>query len=707
MSTLDFHLAGYDGLDTMTSDRQSESVLDTLLETLRSRITKHPLSWLLPTLLCAWPVMVGSHLPYRLFSQLNSTGFSIADILFLVAYFAFTALFAAALLLRKNFASRFTMRFGVWRIAAVTAGLFLASRLWEPTRYYAEFFEPASKAALLFLLLHGVLHYREWRYSKGFKAFLANARTGIFLEHNFRDYTIFVAGIVGILSAALTYAIGWWGFRWDEHFLAHAGALTALGKTPYRDFGLPSGPLTLYVQAMGHWLFPFDFKGYGVSAAIVNGSALTIAVWWMRRCLRLTYFWIVPISLLLHFTLFGMTGALWYNQFAGLWLGSGLLLLARIFILEKRRDLKMRETLLLSALATLALLSKQDYGILAWGFFGLWVILFVSNRRLLHAGLLFGLPLAGTIFILSLFSLAGGEPFYWINYGQEGYFTRSSLVFHPLFFRHLRLALLYDADFTVFRMLIPVQVLLLLHTAHTSRSVIELFRKSHDLLLFAALFSMAFITRTSSGPGSGFAINFLSVYALLLTLIQLRAQATACSRLAMGFVAASLIGGLLCFAFAAKETMFDRTDFQTVSEGPLKGYHTSEATRAVLERYNREIRSEAGKAGRPLTAYVGCAFQFMHPDLDTRMYGGSVFPGYVIVVRDADVRAQVQRIVQDPPELFVHFPDVAARNWGPYVSEIQQLLADNYTLRIEGQLDLIGTGGMKPAYAIQVYFRNP
>lgn len=93
-----------------------------------------------------------------------------------------------------------------------------------------------------------------------------------------------VLPLIGLLSAGLTWVAGRRGlFALDQSILFDGGHRVLCGQVPFRDFVTPVGPVSLWLQGAFFALFGVGWRGYLLSAALLDAVAVAVAFLVVRR----------------------------------------------------------------------------------------------------------------------------------------------------------------------------------------------------------------------------------------------------------------------------------------------------------------------------------------------------------------------------------------------------------------------------------------
>lgn len=209
----------------------------------------------------------------------------------------------------------------------------------------------------------------------------------------------------------------------DYSIIFEGGYRVMLGQVPYRDFYIPVGPVTFYIQGFFDFLLGANLWASGFhsgSLAAVLAVCLYLVSW-----PRLGKNAAVFFSLLSFFSLTGVINYPWYNT------ESYFFFLLNIFLLIKIQDLPRLEkkTCIFSALLTfLGIFSKQDTGMLHFfAVTGFFLFYFRQDFKL------WLLNYAGLTVLLTILTVIGyqsvGNFLYWFNYGQPPHSSK----FHEFF----------------------------------------------------------------------------------------------------------------------------------------------------------------------------------------------------------------------------------------------------------------------------------
>jgi hypothetical protein len=99
-----------------------------------------------------------------------------------------------------------------------------------------------------------------------------------------RGTTLGLLIVVAVLSAHLTWAAGRRGlFALDQSILFDGGYRVLCGQVPFRDFVAPVGPVSFWLQGALFALFGVGWRGYLLSAAVLDAAAAGVAFLLARR----------------------------------------------------------------------------------------------------------------------------------------------------------------------------------------------------------------------------------------------------------------------------------------------------------------------------------------------------------------------------------------------------------------------------------------
>ena len=226
-----------------------------------------------------------------------------------------------------------------------------------------------------------------------------------------------VAGIC-VFAFSLAFAASGRGlFPLDQSIVFDGAYRIASGQVPYRDFILPFGPVTFWLQAALFEIFGVSWFAYRLGGALANavGAACSIAI------LRALF---PQLRLLSH--LAGILtaawfcapfGTLWMEQTAFLFSFLGLaLLVKRLPALEQRRPAAAVWLAASGALAFLSFLGKQNAGAYVLWLYPavLGIRLWPSARAIAWGVACWGAGLAGSaaLFALWLWGFSDVASFY-------------------------------------------------------------------------------------------------------------------------------------------------------------------------------------------------------------------------------------------------------------------------------------------------------
>ena len=88
--------------------------------------------------------------------------------------------------------------------------------------------------------------------------------------------------LLAAVSAGLTFHAGRRGFfAFDQSIVFDGGYRVYLGQIPYRDFMIPVGPVSLWIQALFFTVFSVSYSSYLLHAAVINAVAATVVTLWI------------------------------------------------------------------------------------------------------------------------------------------------------------------------------------------------------------------------------------------------------------------------------------------------------------------------------------------------------------------------------------------------------------------------------------------
>jgi hypothetical protein len=118
--------------------------------------------------------------------------------------------------------------------------------------------------------------------------------------------------VLSVFAFYLTFKAGQRGlFAFDQCIVFDGGYRVVSGQIPYRDFVMPFGPVTFWLQAFFFRLFGVSYFGYLVGAAAVNVLAALCAVFVVRQ--------LVPRSRFLSLVAGTLTAVWFYPPFGTPW----------------------------------------------------------------------------------------------------------------------------------------------------------------------------------------------------------------------------------------------------------------------------------------------------------------------------------------------------------------------------------------------------
>lgn len=165
------------------------------------------------------------------------------------------------------------------------------------------------------------------------------------------------------LAFMFNYATGHRGvFLLDQSMIFDGGWRILQGQIPYKDFLIPFGPVTFYIQALFFWLFGVNWTATVLPACLMSFAATLIAI----RIVRL----LVDGSRLLALGAGAATAICFNAPFGTLWLEQTTMffdLLALLAVVESLRAPARQKSFWRAGsglLLAVAMLTKQNYGVL-------------------------------------------------------------------------------------------------------------------------------------------------------------------------------------------------------------------------------------------------------------------------------------------------------------------------------------------------------
>jgi hypothetical protein len=255
--------------------------------------------------------------------------------------------------------------------------------------------------------------------------------------------TVALMGLAILCSVALlAFAMQRNFLLWVDYCITFEGAYRIYcGQWPYRDFGLPVGPVSFLVPAGFFVALGPSWDALLLSQGLQNTVMLCLLVAILRQLG--THPVVIAISLLV-FTLAYLPGAThpWYNS-------TGTLMALACVAFALRRGLAA--PVLAGICAGLAVLSKQDIGLISLAFGGLFLSLSAKGLNserieIAHSdspwtavagtvglrSVLFGAAAVLTI-VLTAWLTDWGAFWYWLNLGQPPHHPRE---LHPRYLIH-------------------------------------------------------------------------------------------------------------------------------------------------------------------------------------------------------------------------------------------------------------------------------
>ena len=227
------------------------------------------------------------------------------------------------------------------------------------------------------------------------------------------------ACLVFINSFSFAYIFIFGGFFFRDYSIIFEGGLRILhGQVPYRDFYLPLGPITLYIQAFFEWIVGPNAKSMILHAAVVNSIILSSFFIWARKSVGNTV--ALALALLLHFFYYGVTVNPWYTHTA-----IFFYLFAQIIIwkyLQAEQEIPIYKLIACGLFLSMSIFSKQDVGMLG-AIFVTTQLFFFSSKRFKETAIYFGAFLITMVLFVLYYNFLGDFG-YWFNYGQEPHTPR-------------------------------------------------------------------------------------------------------------------------------------------------------------------------------------------------------------------------------------------------------------------------------------------
>lgn len=189
------------------------------------------------------------------------------------------------------------------------------------------------------------------------------------------------------------------------HIVFEGGWRVAQGQVPYKDFMLPVGPVTLYLQALLFRVFGVSYHAYLLLGSLVNAAGALFAYFLVRAAFRsapsalaaagLTAVWFQP-----------MVSLPWYTPTAVMFVLGALALIRS----AQESDDGPAPFVLAGACLAAACMTKQVTGGLGCVFAGLYMAQCGEWRRL--AATVWGAAAAGFFMAGVMGALSGFEPFF-------------------------------------------------------------------------------------------------------------------------------------------------------------------------------------------------------------------------------------------------------------------------------------------------------
>jgi len=304
--------------------------------------------------------------------------------------------------------------------------------------------------------------------------------------------------VTGLTIAIMTSLFYGRTFFRDFAIIFEGGYRISLGQIPYRDFYMPVGPVTMYLQAFTTWLLGATSLALLAHAILLASLISLLALDLGRKHFGRTFGIFFALFLIVSYN--GVWGNPWYNETAYFFfVVSCLLIIYKIFSDQLTRfDLG-----LLSVLSALAFFSKQDMLIMVP-----MIAAYAIASGKARTSRVMGFYVAPFLAMLALTILAlqsNGDFMYWFNFGQAPHESRLELS------RGLVLELLSD-----WRFFIIVAAAALLALVWSSRP-----RLKSVLLCLIVVTIVPLITTVTSGLAQQARLQSvpLIVFLLLLTVL--------------------------------------------------------------------------------------------------------------------------------------------------------------------------------------------
>lgn len=159
-----------------------------------------------------------------------------------------------------------------------------------------------------------------------------------------------------------------------------------IGQLPYKDFFIPVGPVTFYLQSFFNNFFGATYFSM-IFHAYTAGSIYALLFYHVTRQ-ELGSIAASIMAFFSYLSLYGIIGFPWYNQTAYFFFLTNMLLLIHA---EHDRDISNRTIFLSSFLTFLSIFSKHDVGFLHFASVSLFFFFGYSNNRFKKSGVYIGI----------------------------------------------------------------------------------------------------------------------------------------------------------------------------------------------------------------------------------------------------------------------------------------------------------------------------
>jgi len=526
--------------------------------------------------------------------------------------------------------------------------------------------------------------------------------------------------LLGLASFAASFFMSHLGLIYDEPTVAYGGHLVAYGYAPYVDFGVPNGPVLYYSQALGSLLFPYSAHEVGFSGSLLNGITVFAISLVSLKKMRVNVFTATLIALTTHLAFFGMTGILWYNQFAALWCSIAVIYAVYISIIKKVA-FNVVSIFTISILVGLTLMSKQDLGLLTlvsipvlvtgFGIGGSW-------SRVKWGILSFIMPLAMIALTALFFQWRGAAPLEWFNYGQAGYDSRLIERFVSYFYSGIgRVAL---GEFTIIRFLSLFMAYDLLSSFIRSRNSGDGPVPGDYAIALAALSACGVnvVITFSSGKNFGYIIPSLTPLFLLIFICYVMLNATKRKRLCAVLVSVLLISSL----YAANDiklkyigSLRNPKKYYGIENIRLrKFYVTDKKTKVFFDEYDilvRRLHNIKGSKVTALTHTMNFNILFTHPSVEIECKNRPLVQAIGSYLKRSKEGLSFQMLQESRPELYILLSQkndsgYVYPSWEAMQDLVKEHIQKSYDLALREGVNFLGNEGVEPKYYFEVYIRK-